>query len=456
MISFVSPSRCHTHLCSLIGTVALALSGCGSDVDDSKSQVPSDEVGVNSDAVSGGSSVTRVGVVAFVRQRSGWNDECSGVLLNRYSILTAAHCFPDMQGGQTQRVTASVVYKQPSGTLVCLTRGGVNTPAGSNPQCVTGGSYDVSTYPGWVATSTDAAHDLAVMRSVDIFAGVTPADYALIDADAGLSEDGRLEFYGYGPSAQNGTGSGVLRVGAGEIDAVNPQHVNLVGGGARSCEGDSGGPASIYFSQTSPYLLVEGVASSAQFANKTDQCAESGGLERYSRVGTKMDFITSKIGFNCPTVYYSKAGRNVRRCYAPPQAFWSRANAKWVQASNAGNGPLIAAATQVGQWETFEVLTNSDGSTSLVAFNDKLVTAENAGASSLIPRAIQIGDWEKFWNAPLSIDGFSGSSLRAQINGRYVAAEDAGASPLIARTSGAPSYWEQFFFEFIGDPTGAP
>ena len=84
------------------------------------------------------------------------------------------------------------------------------------------------------------------------------------------------------------------------------------------------------------------------------------------------------------------------------------------------------------------------------------MTAENAGASSLIPRAIQIGDWEKFWSAPLSIDGFSGSSLRAQINGLYVAAEDAGASPLIARTSGAPSYWEQFFFEFIGDPTGAP
>jgi hypothetical protein len=78
--------------------------------------------------------------------------------------------------------------------------------------------------------------------------------------------------------------------------------------------------------------------------------------------------------------------------------------------------------------------------------NDKVVTAENNGDSPLIARATQVGEWEKFRLANFEFPGFSGTSITAVVNGKYVAAEAAGTQPLIARTLRNPAQWEQFFF----------
>ena len=68
-----------------------------------------------------------------------------------------------------------------------------------------------------------------------------------------------------------------------------------------------------------------------------------------------------------------------------------------VTAENAGAAALIANRAAVGQWETFALIRNPDGSISLrAAANGRLVTAENAGTAPLIANRTAIGSWEEF------------------------------------------------------------
>src|SRR5712691_6592592 len=73
------------------------------------------------------------------------------------------------------------------------------------------------------------------------------------------------------------------------------------------------------------------------------------------------------------------------------------ANNMIVTADNAGASPLIANRTAIGQWETFQLIQNSNGTISLRAMaNNMIVTADNAGASPLIANRTAIGTWEEF------------------------------------------------------------
>jgi len=119
----------------------------------------------------------------------------------------------------------------------------------------------------------------------------------------------------------------------------------------------------------------------------------------------------------------------------------AHANSKYVQAANAGAAPLIAAATAIGSWETFDQLDAGNGNIALRAHaNNQIVTAENAGAAALIANRGAIGSWETF---QLIHNGDGSVSLRATVNNMYVTAENAGAAALIAnRTAIGP--WEEF------------
>ena len=94
-------------------------------------------------------------------------------------------------------------------------------------------------------------------------------------------------------------------------------------------------------------------------------------------------------------------------------------------ADNAGASPLIANRTAVGTWETFDLISNADGSVSFRAHaNGDIVTADNAGALPLIANRTAIGPWEEF---DLVRDTVT-VSFRAHANGDIVTAENAGAS----------------------------
>ena len=127
----------------------------------------------------------------------------------------------------------------------------------------------------------------------------------------------------------------------------------------------------------------------------------------------------------------------------------AHANGDIVTADNAGASPLIANRTAIGQWETFDLIKNSDGSISFRAHaNGDIVTADNAGASPLIANRTAIGPWEEF---DLVYDTTT-VSFRAHANGDIVTADNAGASPLIAnRTAVGP--WETF--DLIGNSDGS-
>ena len=119
----------------------------------------------------------------------------------------------------------------------------------------------------------------------------------------------------------------------------------------------------------------------------------------------------------------------------------AHADNDYVTADNAGAAPLIANRTAIGPWESFDLISNSDGSVSFRAHaNNMIVTADNAGAAPLIANRTAIGPWEEFdliHNADGSV------SFRAHANNDIVTADNAGASPLIAnRTAIGP--WEEF------------
>jgi beta-glucosidase-like glycosyl hydrolase len=122
-------------------------------------------------------------------------------------------------------------------------------------------------------------------------------------------------------------------------------------------------------------------------------------------------------------------------------SFRAHANGRYVTAENAGASPLIANRTAIGPWESFDLVTNADGSISLHAHaNNQYVCADNAGASPLIANRTAIGSWESY---DLITNADGSISLRAHANGRIVTAENAGASSLIAnRTAIGP--WEEF------------
>lgn len=78
-------------------------------------------------------------------------------------------------------------------------------------------------------------------------------------------------------------------------------------------------------------------------------------------------------------------------------ALKAKINNMYVSAAGAGAQSLIADRAAAGSWETFQLIGNPDGSTSIRAqVNGKYVCAEGGGAQPLIANRDAIGPWEQF------------------------------------------------------------
>ncbi|WP_432832835.1 PKD domain-containing protein [Dactylosporangium sp. CA-092794] len=124
---------------------------------------------------------------------------------------------------------------------------------------------------------------------------------------------------------------------------------------------------------------------------------------------------------------------------------WIRAeaNGRYVTAEDGGRGPLIANRTQIGSWETFDLLDAGDGWTALFSHaNYTFVVAEAGGAKPLVANRTAVGPWEKFV-VLINPDNATVQALYAGANNKLVTAEAGGAQPLIANRTAIGS-WEQF------------
>jgi hypothetical protein len=117
------------------------------------------------------------------------------------------------------------------------------------------------------------------------------------------------------------------------------------------------------------------------------------------------------------------------------------ANNTFVSAENAGASFLIANRAAAGGWEDFQVVSNSDGTTSLQAtINGRFVTTDLANGGRLIASQTAIGTNEKFRMVAQS----NGTvAFQAVSNNQWVSADLNISGTLIANRAAA-STWEQF------------
>jgi hypothetical protein len=120
------------------------------------------------------------------------------------------------------------------------------------------------------------------------------------------------------------------------------------------------------------------------------------------------------------------------------------ANNTFVAAENAGASFLVANRATASAWEQFEVVSNSDGTTSLRAtINSRFVTPDLANGGRLIASSTTIGTNQKF----RMITQANGTvAFQALANNQFVSA-DLNIGGVLIANRGAASTWEQFTVE---------
>lgn len=118
------------------------------------------------------------------------------------------------------------------------------------------------------------------------------------------------------------------------------------------------------------------------------------------------------------------------------------ANEQLVSATNFGGGSLMANQTAAGEWESFKIITNADGTVSLLSkINNLFVAMENDTTKELVARSTSVQDWEKFRLASL---GDGTYSLQSVANDMYVTCDLNNGAVLKATASSVAGAWEAF------------
>lgn len=248
---------------------------------------------------------------------------CTGTMVGKYAIITAAHCVSD---GYSGRINRTIQYFDPYRNM--------KRDITHNNELL--GVIIKSDYNG----SSDPPDDLAIVYRLNyqvwgeglpqlpsvgtqsLDPTTTSRDWVRLSDAASCPQIDRLTFYGRGDNSFAGTGSGVLRRRAVNLSSCFDDFGNLDffadnAGQSRVCKGDSGGP---YMMSVNGWDVVTGVFSNFQIARTgTKNCTKEGGYQRAARLSqTNINWVIDAIGRDKCTRFYGFSERHPTQ----PHHYW--------------------------------------------------------------------------------------------------------------------------------------
>ena len=247
-----------------------------------------------------------------VRVRIHGGYDCTGFLINKWVILTAAHCIP---ASGFYKVTVDYGTGQPN-SCIDGDSGPNCTSAPPNPNFLVGRHYNFTGYG-------DTADDLAVFIHWTWNAwakiGDNPANY--MQPTTWAPTGASFWIHGYGANDIFGRNSGLGRAGNGtekvHWSSSGYWYAIASNGPGRICSGDSGG-AGIHYWGAPPvqWDLAIGVASDIQIQDPDQHCPLTGDKFRYQR------FTYSKASWLNRTLAENQAGACALQNLGADYTYW--------------------------------------------------------------------------------------------------------------------------------------
>ena len=295
-------------ICELVRTASCILGGalgavaCSAPAE--RAAVEDATTSVETQPLAGGTVTNAFGVVSF----STAGGSCTGSMIAPNAVLTAAHCFDDLNVQKQASIEVTdMKYYDPIRGPRPLFVGTANLTKHPN-------------YDGW-----DGSDDVALITIPGVFADTDYHDYKrLLSYEAGEILPASQRFYGAGHYTPDLPPDGLLRTHGLTFEGATPQGIQTDNGsGIRTCRGDSGGPLNVVASPTGhPNSLefISGVLSHSNSSFSSTCASENPALGDNSYFGRPGRFsyfpwIASTIGYTCsPQV--PGANYPYRRCFS--------------------------------------------------------------------------------------------------------------------------------------------
>ncbi len=228
--------------------------------------------------------------------------DCSGALLSRFAIVTAAHCLPASQQ------TVSLAVRR-----------------GGGLECISGKSKGTDCEPIELKVNRHEDADLALLTTTRPLVSGSSEDFPPIAVDA---QPPSFTAWGFGFGSYRGTdgvdvalpnGGALLRASFATSENLWAQ-VAAISADAAVCDGDSGGPAT--YDQDGRTVLL-GVLRASEADPDAPHCTKKGGTQFWVRLGAFLPFFEEVLG---PCDRHQVSDQTVASCLGRPTKTVNRSN----------------------------------------------------------------------------------------------------------------------------------